>query len=139
MADRPAVLDDDARWAIEAARAADAKSAEDVVVLEVGPVMALCGYFVIASGSNNRLVKTVAEEVEQRVSDAGGPKPLRTEGMDDLRWVLLDYGDFVVHVFADEARRFYDLERLWSDVARIEWRQPATAAADTMSGGQDRP
>ena len=120
----PVAADDDARWAIEAARAADAKSAEDVVVLEVGPVMALCGYFVIASGSNTRMVRAIAEEVEARIGQAGGPKPLRTEGLDDQRWVLLDYGDFVVHVFLDEARRFYDLERLWSDVPRIDWQAP---------------
>lgn len=120
-------IDDDARWPIEAARAADAKSADDVVVLEVGPVLALCSHFVICSAGNTRLVRTVAEEVEERLRDAGGPKPLRIEGLDDLRWVLLDYGDFVVHVLLDEARRYYDLERLWSDVPRVDW-QPATAA-----------
>jgi ribosome-associated protein len=123
------MADDDARWPIAAARAADAKSADDVVVLEVGPVMAVCGYFVIASGSNSRLVRTVAEEVEEQLKAAGGPKPIRIEGLDDLRWVLLDYGDFVVHVFAQEARTYYDLERLWSDVARIDWREPAAVEA----------
>ncbi|MCB0961611.1 MAG: ribosome silencing factor, partial [Acidimicrobiales bacterium] len=109
-------IDDDARWPIAAARAADAKSADDVVVLEVGPVLALCSHFVICSASNTRLVRTVAEEVEERLAADGGPKPLRVEGLDDLRWVLLDYGDFVVHVLLDAARRYYDLERLWSDV-----------------------
>jgi len=120
-------IDDDARWPIAAARAADAKSADDVVVLEVGPVLALCSHFVICSASNTRLVRTVAEEVEERLAADGGPKPLRVEGLDDLRWVLLDYGDFVVHVLLDEARRYYDLERLWSDVPRVDW-QPAAAA-----------
>lgn len=120
-------IDDDARWPIEAARAADAKSANDVVVLEVGPVLALCSHFVICSATNTRLVRTVAEEIEERLREAGGPKPLRTEGLDDLRWVLLDYGDFVVHVLLDEARRYYDLERLWADVPRVDW-QPAAAA-----------
>src|SRR4051812_1439002 len=123
------MADDDERWPIAAARAADSKSADDVVVLEVGPVMAVCGYFVIASGSNSRLVRTVAEEVEEQLTQAGGPKPLRTEGLDDLRWVLLDYGDFVVHIFSDEARAFYDLERLWRDVPRIDWREPAPVEA----------
>lgn len=122
--DTRVAADDDARWAIEAAQAADAKSADDVVILEVGPVMAVCGYFVIASGGNTRLVRTIAEEVEARLTLAGGPKPLRTEGFDDLRWVLLDYGDFVVHIFVDEARHFYDLERLWSDVPRVDWQAP---------------
>ncbi|MGI8756624.1 MAG: ribosome silencing factor [Acidimicrobiales bacterium] len=124
VADPQAPADDDAHWATLAARAADAKSADDVVVLEVGPVMAVCGYFVIASGGNTRLVRTIAEEVEARLTLAGGPKPLRTEGFDDLRWVLLDYGDFVVHVFVDEARHFYDLERLWSDVPTVRWQAP---------------
>jgi ribosome-associated protein len=120
-------LDDDARWATLAARAADAKSAEEVVVLEVGPVLALCGHFVICSASNTRLVRTIADEVEAQLKAEGGPSPKRVEGLDDLRWVLLDYGDFVVHVFLDEARRYYDLERLWSDVPRVDW-QPAAAA-----------
>lgn len=121
--------DDDARWPIEAARAADAKSAEDVVVLDVGAIMALCGYFVICSGPNTRLVRTVVDEVEKRIGELGGPKPLRVEGLDDTRWVLLDYGDFVVHVFLDEARQYYDLERLWSDVPRVAWQE------DSQVGG----
>lgn len=119
-------LDDDARWPIEAARAADAKSATDVVVLEVGPVLALCSHFVICSAPNSRLVRTIADEVEEKVAAAGGPKPRRVEGLEDLRWVLIDYGDFVVHVFSDEARSYYDLERLWSDVPRVEWAPPGS-------------
>ena len=116
-------------WAVEAARAAAEKGGVDVTVLEVGPVMALCEHFVIASGTNTRQVRTIAEEVEQRLTLAGGPKPLRVEGLDDLRWVLLDYGDFVVHVFLDETREYYDLERLWSDVARVRWQdEPAEGA-----------
>ena len=95
---------DDAHWPIQAARAADAKSADDVVILEVGPVMAVCGWFVIASGSNVRQVRTIAEEIEAQIGAEGGPKPIRIEGLDDARWVLLDYGDFVAHVFLDEAR-----------------------------------
>ena len=113
--------DDDQRWPIEAARAADAKAATDVVVLEVGPVLALCSHFVICSGPNSRLVRAVVEDIEAKLSELGGPKPRRIEGLDDQRWVLMDYGDFVVHVFLDDARSFYDLERLWSDVPRVDW------------------
>jgi ribosome-associated protein len=101
--------------ALVAARAASAKKGTDTVVLDVGPVLAITDAFVITSGSNPRLVRTIADEIEQQVKDAGGSAPLRTEGLDDARWVLLDYGEFVVHIFLDEAREYYDLDRLWSD------------------------
>ncbi len=114
--------------AITAARAADAKGGDDVVVLRVGPVLALCEHFVIASASNPRLVKAIAEEVEQKVAEATGARPIRIEGLDDVHWVLMDYGDLVVHVFLDETRRYYDLERLWADVERVAWAaEPADA------------
>jgi len=112
----------DDRWAVEAARAADAKSGEDIIVLRVGPVLAVCEHFVIVSASNTRAVRTISDAVEQTLTEAGGPKPLRLEGRDDLRWVLMDYGDFVVHVFLDETRSYYELERLWADVDRVDWR-----------------
>lgn len=115
---------DDAHWAKTAALAADSKSATDVVVLEVGPVMALCEHFVIASGANSRQVRTIAQEVEALVGADGGPKPIRVEGLNDLQWVLLDYGDMVVHVFLQETRDYYDLERLWADVPRVPWQEP---------------
>lgn len=118
---------DDAHWPVVAARAADAKSADDVVVLEVGPVLALCSHFVIASAPNTRQVRAISDEVESQIGAAGGPKPLRIEGRDDLSWVLMDYGDFVVHVFLDETRQYYDLERLWADVDRVDWREAASA------------
>jgi len=104
-----------------AARAADAKQGHDPVVLEVGPVLAITDVFVITSGANPRQVRTICDEVELHVKAAGGPGPIRTEGLDDARWVLLDYGDFVVHVFLDEARAYYDLERLWADAPRLDW------------------
>jgi ribosome-associated protein len=103
-----------------AARAADAKGGTDTLVLDVGDVLAITGAFVITSAPNTRLVRTIAEAVEEQVLAEGGPKVVRTEGLDDLRWVLLDYGDFVVHVFLQEARDYYELERLWSDVPRTE-------------------
>jgi len=112
-------------WAIAAARAADDKQATDVVVLEVGEVMALCGWFVIASGANDRQVKAICDDIELRVHQAGGPKPRRIEGLQERQWVLIDYGDVVVHVFQQEQREFYDLERLWADVPRTDWAEPA--------------
>lgn len=107
--------------AATAARAADEKKATSTVVLEVGPILAITDAFVITSADNPRLVKTIAEEIERQVKLAGGPSPLRIEGLEDARWVLIDYGDFVVHVFLDEVREYYDLERLWSDAARVDW------------------
>jgi ribosome-associated protein len=113
-------LDQIRRWCAVAARAADDKQGTDTMVLQVGQVLAITDAFVITSGANARQVRTIAEEVEEKVK-AAGPSPLRTEGLDDARWVLLDYGDFVVHVFLDEVRRFYDLERLWADAPVWDW------------------
>ncbi|MDQ3756292.1 MAG: ribosome silencing factor [Actinomycetota bacterium] len=112
---------------VTAAKAASDKKGEDTVVLEVGSVLAITDAFVITSGANSRQVKTIAEEVERKIDEAGGPKPLRIEGLDDARWVLMDYGDFVVHVFLDEVRRYYELERLWSDAPRLDWQQTGAA------------
>jgi ribosome-associated protein len=112
---------DDDRWPIAAARAADDKQGADTVVLAVGEVLAITDHFVITSGANTRQVRTIADAVEEQVAAAGGPKPIRVEGRDDMRWVLLDYGSFVVHVFLDETRKYYELERLWADVPRLAW------------------
>lgn len=97
----------------------------DVVVLEVADVLALCGWFVIASAANDRQVKAICDEVEHQIHAAGGPKPKRIEGLQDRQWVLMDYGDVVVHVFQQEQREFYDLERLWADVPRLDWSDTA--------------
>lgn len=84
-------------------------------------MLGIVEHFVITSGANTRQVRTIAEEVEEKVKEAGGPGPIRVEGLDDATWVLMDYGDVVVHVFLAETREFYDLERLWRDVARLDW------------------
>jgi ribosome-associated protein len=113
-----------------AAVAADDKKATDVVVLDVGDVLSITGWFVIASGANPRQVRTIAEEVEAELKADHDLAPLRVEGFDGLRWVLLDYGDFVVHVFHEEERDYYQLERLWADVPVVAWREePDTAEA----------
>ena len=111
-----------AERAVLAARAADDRQGVDTVVLEVGNVLAITEYFVITSASNTRLVRTLADEVEAQLKVLAGASPRRVEGLGEASWVLLDYGDVVVHVFLDETRRFYDLERLWSDVPRLDWR-----------------
>ena len=83
--------------------------------------------FVITSGSNTRQVRTIADEIESRLKDEIGVAPVRSEGLSDATWALIDYGDLVVHVFLDETRDYYDLERLWADVPRID-RGETTAA-----------
>jgi len=88
-------------------------------------VMGITDFFVITSGSNSRQVRTIAEEVEKRLKDLG-LRPPRVEGRSDLTWVLIDYGDLVVHVFLEETRRFYDIERLYRDVPVIDWRAAAS-------------
>lgn len=123
----PGGSDDIRRWASLAAQAAASKTDADVVVLEVAPVLAIVEYFVIAAGRNPRQVRSIADEVEEQVARAGGPRPKRIEGRDAMQWVLMDYGDFVVHVFHEDMRTFYDLERLWADVARVDWRAIAGA------------
>jgi len=116
----PDTTDEMVRWSLEAAAAADDKQAADVVVLEVGGVLAITGQFVIASASNTRLVRTIADSVEERLTELGGPKPLRVEGLDDLRWVLMDYLDCIVHIFTPAARDYYRLETLWGEVPALE-------------------
>ena len=121
----PTFRDDTRQWAVTAARAADSKQGSDVIVLEVGEVLALCGWFVITSAANERQVKAICDEVEQQVHLAGGPKPKRIEGLQERLWVLMDFGDVVVHVFQQDQRDFYDLERLWADVPRVDWDESA--------------
>ncbi|MBO0893109.1 MAG: ribosome silencing factor [Acidimicrobiales bacterium] len=105
---------------LAATHAALAKNGERTLVLFVGPVLALTDAFVITSAPNTRQVRTIVEEVERAVKASGGAGPARVEGLDDARWVLMDFEDFVVHVFLSETRSFYELERLWTDVQRLD-------------------
>lgn len=107
--------------AVVAARAADAKKAEHTLVLAVGDVLAITDYFVIASAGNRRLVKAVVDAVDDAVREQLGRNPIRSEGTTEQQWVLLDYGDVVVHIFAEEIRMYYEIERLYRDVPKIEW------------------
>lgn len=109
---------------VESALAAmDDRLGTDLLVLDVGEVLAIAEFFVLGSGANARQVRALVEEVEQRVKEATGESPLRIEGNDDWRWVLMDYGDVIVHVFDADVRSFYELERLWADVPA--YRPPA--------------
>lgn len=113
-----------------AAEAAVAKKGTDVAILEVGEILGIIELFVLVSASNVRQVKTVVDEVEKAVKESDGGSPRSIEGLGDASWVLMDYGDVVVHVFLDETRAYYDLDRLWADVPRtdvdVAVAQPAT-------------
>ena len=108
-------------WARAAARAADDKVGTETIIIDVGDVISVTDYFVITSGTNSRQVRAIADEVEEQLTILDGPKPVRVEGRDDYRWVLMDFGGFVVHVLDDESRSFYDLERLWNDCPKVDW------------------
>ncbi len=106
--------------ALIAARAADEKKATDIVVQEVREALIITDYFVIVTGANNRQVDAITEAVEDALRLEANVKPIGREGQDDLTWVLLDYGDFVVHIFQPELREFYRLETLWNDVPLLD-------------------
>lgn len=89
----------------------------------------------ITSGTNVRQVRTIAEEIEQALKAAASVSPRSVEGLADASWVLLDYGDFVVHVFLAETRAFYDLDRLWADAPRVDWEE-RIGKANAATGGQ---
>lgn len=111
-----------------ASAAADAKQAEDLVALDVSGPLPLTDIFLLATGRNERNVMSIAGEIEDKLIEAGA-KPLRREGRSEGRWVLLDFGDLVVHVFHEEDRMYYSLERLWKDCPVIALDLPAATDA----------
>jgi len=121
--------DTGADLAVLAARAASDMKASGVLVLDVGAVLSIAGYFVIASASNPRLVRAVVDDIEAKVKSELGRSPVRTEGIREQQWSLIDYGDVVVHIFLDSVREFYEIERLYMDAPRLGWEPPAVATA----------
>ena len=105
-----------------AAKALENKKARDVKVLKTAEQTVLADYFVICNGTSSTHIKALVDEVDKELSEAGEP-PIRREGLRSDIWVLMDFGCVIVHVFTDEARKFYNLERLWSDSEEID---PAT-------------
>ena len=123
MDDPAPVIDADALAVARiAARAADEKQGRDIVVLDVGAILAIADLFVVLDAPNRRLVRTLVDEIEQAVRADVGREPRRVEGVREQQWVLLDYGDVVVHVFLDEIRHFYEIERLYRDAPVVDWR-----------------
>lgn len=113
--------------AVLAARAASDKLARDIRVLEVGTLIQITDYFVVCSGATDRQVRAIGDSVEGALREAG-VKAIRREGERESRWLLLDFADIVVHVFTDEDRVYYELERLWKDAPQVRW-EPAKAPA----------
>ena len=117
--------------AVLAARAADEKQGRNIVVLDVGDILAIAELFVVLDAPNRRLVRTLVDEIEERVRAGTGRAPRRVEGVKEQQWVLIDYGDVVVHVFLDEIRHFYEIERLYRDAPVVAWQ----AADGERAGG----
>jgi len=109
------------RDACRCARAAEDSRGKDTLVLDLTEVTPIVDYFVITTGASGRQMNAVAEEVD-RVMRAAGSRPRGIEGQKDSSWILHDFGDIVLHVFSPEARKLYDLEHLWADAPRLDWK-----------------
>lgn len=113
---------------------ADSKKAEDIVVLNVQPFSSVADYFMICSGMSARQVKAIADAIEEELIK-NGEKPLAMEGYQEASWILMDCADLVIHVFDDETRHFYDLERLWAQAERVEMPGVNTGASRSLPAG----
>lgn len=123
---------------LAALHAAGDKKAHDLLALDLRPVASFTDFFLIGSAQNTRQVQAIADEIVERLR-AMGSRAARVEGYNSAEWVLLDFGDFVFHIFEQKARRFYELERLWRDAARVVLppELSAVAAADDARAGGD--
>jgi ribosome-associated protein len=108
------------RLAIIAAKAAFGKAAKDIVAKDVSKLLVITDYFVIATGANNRQVDAIVEAVEEALRTEADARPIGREGTEERGWVLLDYGDIVVHVFQPQLREFYRLESIWNDAPLLD-------------------
>jgi ribosome-associated protein len=118
--------------AVVAAEAALDKKAQDIVLLDVSQLTTYADYFLICSGRSSIQVKAIVASIEQELKEHG-IRPLHIEGQSDARWVLMDYDELIVHVFHEEARGFYDLERLWKDAPRTAFDDPVVEQANAFS------
>lgn len=105
---------------LAAARAADSKQAREIQILDLREITAFADYFLLCSGSNARQIQAISDEIALKLKRLG-EQPISVEGYKNAEWVLMDYGDFLVHVFSEKARAYYDLERLWRDAKRVPW------------------
>ena len=100
--------------------AAESKQARDLLALDIREVTSFADYFLIATGTNSRQIQAIANEIRHELAKQG-ELPVSLEGYDNAEWVLIDYGDFLVHIFSQKAREYYDLERLWRDAKSLKW------------------
>lgn len=107
--------------ALAAAQTAADNRGRDIVVLDMSPVTPMCDYFVIATGSSRRQLHAIAEEIDRTLVQELGDERLGQEGYRESRWILIDYGNVVVHLFDDETRGYYALENLWAEATRVAW------------------
>lgn len=110
-------LDESVKLAL---RCAEDKKAINTVALDLRPIASFTEFFIITGGANQRQVQAISDEIEVQLKQQLGIKPVRIEGYSTAEWVLVDYGDFVVHIFENKARAFYDLERLWRDARKVQ-------------------
>jgi ribosome-associated protein len=103
---------------MEAVKAADAKQAKEIRVLDLREITAFADYFVICTGGNSRQIQTIADEIQMRLKKLG-EQAHSVEGYQNAEWVLMDYGDYLIHIFSEKARPYYDLERLWRDAKTV--------------------
>lgn len=112
-----AELDENVQLAL---RCASDKKAVNLTALDLREIASFAEFFIIASGLNQRQVQAISDEIEEQLKKQLNSRPVRIEGYTSAEWVLMDYGDFIVHIFEKEAREFYDLERLWRDAKKVE-------------------
>lgn len=109
------------RMAVTACRAGESKGASDIVLFDVSSVLGICDYFVVMSVSSMPMARAVSDEIERRIQRDFSRRPTAVEGSDERKWTLIDYGDIVVHVFAEAERGYYRIERLYADAPRLDW------------------
>jgi ribosome-associated protein len=106
--------------AVKCAKIADEKKAQNIVILDVDKISSITDYFVICSAINERQLHAIADEIDKQMKKISVTK-YGMEGYREAKWVLIDYGDFIVHIFEKEIRSYYDLELLWGDAPKVEW------------------
>jgi ribosome-associated protein len=121
---------------LTAARTADDNRGRDVVILDLRELTTFFDYFVIVSGTSRRQLHAISEEIDHALEEGLGDRRLGIEGYDESRWILLDYGDVIIHMFEPETRAYYDLEHLWAQAKRVPFEPRDAASPPDVHGTQ---